>query len=332
MWTDAAGWVWARGGGPAAEWGHRVGARAIDITVEIVLFFLTTTVVSAIAPLRPALNWVAGLLVVAAYETICVAAWGGTAGKLATGVRVIGLDRRDTRVSFAAAAERGLMVAFFVCAVLPLPIIVGSALVSPNRRGLHDRRSGTFVVERATPPIRRHELLRFEAGERPPPPTPFAPTGSIDLRVRARLYRLEGSVVLLVLVTVLLGIVSIFPIGWLVLAASAVFLIGFVVDETIAIHRRGGTDGHHLAGLRVVDVDTGRWPSTGRALARALVLTLVYVPLVQIGLWIWVVASPRWRGLHDHAGHTVVIRVADAHPRLHDSPASAAEIAARLRT
>jgi hypothetical protein len=53
--------------------------------------------------------------------------------------------------------------------------------------------------------------------------------------------------------------------------------------------------------------------------------------LFQIGLWIWVVASPRWRGLHDHAGHSVVVRVTDADPRLHDSPASAAEIAARLR-
>ena len=134
------------------------------------------------------------------------------------------------------------------------------------------------------------------------------------------------------LVTLLLAIVSIFPIGWLVLVASVVFLIGFVVDETIAVHRHGGTHGHHLAGLRVVDVDTGRWPSAGRALARAMVLAFVYVPLVQIGLWIWVVASPRWRGLHDHAGHTVVIRVAEADPRFQDSPASAAEIAARLRT
>jgi uncharacterized RDD family membrane protein YckC len=139
-------------------------------------------------------------------------------------------------------------------------------------------------------------------------------------------------VLLLILVTALLAIVSILPIGWLVLVASAAFLIGFVVDETVAIHRRGGTHGHYLAGLRVVDVDTGGWPSTGRALARALVLTMLYIPLVQIGLWIWVVASPRWRGLHDHAGHTVVIRVAQPDPRLDYAPASAAEVAARLRS
>jgi uncharacterized RDD family membrane protein YckC len=331
VWTEAGGWIWARGGGPAAEWGHRVGARSIDVAIELVLFFSATTIVSQLAPLRPALNWLVGLLVVAAYETVSVAEWGGTLGKLATGTRTIQLDRQDARVSWAAAAERGLIVAFFECSVLTLPIIVGSTLVSPNRRGLHDRRSGTFVVERGCPPIRTHELSRFEAGERPPPPTPFGATGSIDLRVRARFYRLEGSVLLLVLVTVLLAIVSIVPIGWLVLLAAFVFLVGFVIDETLAVHRRGGTRGHHMAGLRVVDADTGRWPSTGRALARALVLTMIYMPLVQVMLWVWVVGSPRWRGLHDHAGRTVVIRVAAADPRLDYAPASAAEIASRLR-
>jgi uncharacterized RDD family membrane protein YckC len=330
VWTEAGGWVWARGGGPAAEWGHRIAARTIDVVVEVVLFLTTTTVVSAVVPLRPALNWVVGLLVVAAYETFTVAGWGATPGKLATGTRVLHLDRPDTRVPLAAAAERGLIVAFFLCAVFPLPIIIGSVMVSPNRRGLHDRRSHTFVVEKATPPIRSHELARFEAGERPPAPTPFGPTGSIDLRTRARFYRLEGSVLLLVLVTVLLAIVSILPIFWLILLASAAFLVGFVIDETIAVKRHGGTRGHHLAGLRVVDVDTGGWLTTGRALARALVLTMLYVPGLQLLLLVWVVASPRWRGLHDHAGHSVVIRVTESDPRLHHSPASAAETAARL--
>jgi uncharacterized RDD family membrane protein YckC len=322
--------MWARGGGPASEWSHRIAARSIDVAIEIVLFLATTTVVSAITPLRPALNWVVGLLVVAAFETVTVAAWGGTPGKLIAGIRIICLDRPDRRVPLAAAAERGIMVAFFECAVFPLPILVGSIMVSPNRRGLHDRRAHTFVVEKASPPIRSHELARFEAGERPPAPTPFGPTGSIDLRVRARFYRLEGSILLLVLVTAMLAIVSILPILWLVLAAGVAFLIGFVIDETLAVQRHGGTRGHHLAGLRVVDVDTGRWPSTGRALARALVLTMLYVPLLQLGLLIWIVASPRWRGLHDHAGHSVVIRVTEPDPRLHHSPASAAEVAARL--
>jgi uncharacterized RDD family membrane protein YckC len=322
--------VWARGGGPAAEWGHRIAARTVDAIIEVVLFLASTTVVSAIAPLRPALNWVAGLLVVAAFETCSVAAWGGTPGKLATGTRILYLDRPDTKVPLAAAAERGIMVAFFLCAVLPLPILVGSVMVSPNRRGLHDRRAHTFVVEKAAPPIRSHELARFEAAERPPAPTPFGPTGSIDLRVRARFYRLEGSLLLLALITVLLAIVSILPIFWLVLLASAAFLVGFVIDETVAVKRHGGTSGHHLAGLRVVDVDTGGWLSTGHSLARALVLTMLYVPLLQLGLMIWVVASPRWRGLHDHAGHSVVIRVAEPDARLHHSPASAAEVAARL--
>jgi uncharacterized RDD family membrane protein YckC len=142
---------------------------------------------------------------------------------------------------------------------------------------------------------------------------------------------LEGSIALLVLVTLLLGVVSIFPVALLVLGVSLAFLVGFVVDETIQVHRHGGTRSHHLAGVRVVDVDRGRPPSTGRALARALVLSLVYIPLIQLGLWIWVVASPRWRGLHDLAGHTVVVRVGEAHPRLHDAPASTAEVAARLR-
>lgn len=331
VWTDAGGWIWAKGGGPAAEWSHRVGARAIDAGIEIVLFLAATTVVSQLAPLRPALGWMAGLLVVAAYETLGVFAAGATLGKLATGIRIRLLDAPDTNVPLWAAAERGLIVAFFQCTVLPLPILIGSTVVSPNRRGLHDRRAGTFVVERVAGPIHSAELARFEAGERPVPSTPFGPTGSIDLRVRSRLHRLDGSVALLILTTALLAVVSIYPNGWLLLGAGAAFLVGFVVDETIAVHRRGGTRAHYLAGLRVVDVDTGRWPTSGRALARALVLTVVYIPLLQLGVWIWVVASPRWRGLHDHAGKTVVIRVADADPRLHYAPASAAETAARLR-
>jgi uncharacterized RDD family membrane protein YckC len=304
----------------------------IDVVIEVVLFFTATTIVSAVAPLRPALGWVVGFLVVAAYETAGVAMAGATPGKRATGIRLRLVDAPTTAVPLWAAAERGLIVALFECSVLALPIIIGSTLVSPNRRGLHDRRSGTFVVERATGPIRSGELARFEAAERPSPPTPFGPTGSIDLRVRARLHRLDGSILLLILVTILLAVVSIFPVWWLVLLMAFAFLVGFVIDETLAVHRRGGTRGHHLAGLRVVDIDTGRWPSSGRALARALVLTILYVPLVQIGIWIWVVASPRWRGVHDLMGRTVVIRVAEPDPRLHYAPATAAEVAARVAT
>ncbi len=331
VWTEAGGWVWAEGGGPAAEWAHRIGARSIDSVIEVVVFFGATTIVSALVPLRPMLNWTVGLLAVAAYETMCVAAAGATLGKLATGIRIRELDAGSTRVSLRSAAERGLMVAFFQCALLPLPLLIGSTVISPNRRGFHDRRAHTFVVEKATGPIRTVELARFEAGERPAPPTPFGPTASIDLRVRARLHRLEGSVPLLVLVTVLLAVVSIFPLFWLVLVVSLAFLVGFVLDEANQVHKRGGTRGHYLAGVRVLDADTGRFPTFGRSLARAVVLSIVYLPVLQLALWIWVVASPRWRGLHDLAGRTVVVRVGEPDPRLHYAPASAAEIAARIR-
>ena len=91
---------------------------------------------------------------------------------------------------------------------------------------------------------------------------------------------------------------------WLGLA----WLVVFVVDETRRVARTGTTPGHVEAGLEIVDITTGGHPSTGRALARAVVLApLLYVPPLQLLLGLWVNASSTHRGPHDLVGHTQVV-------------------------
>ena len=315
-----------RGGGPAGELGERCGARAVDGVVWLVLW----AVGAAAAPDgRPVVAWLFGTLTVATYETACVASGNATIGKALVGLRVRQLDRGQ-RVSLAAAAERGLLVAFASFTGIGALALIASTMVSPNRRGLHDRRSATFVVEKGVGAVGAADLQGWDANERPPPPTPFGPTASFDRRLLARLHRLDGAWVLLGLVAGLLWALQVGGASWLALFSLA-FLAAFVVDETSQVSRFGGNRAHRRAGVRVLDVSTGRPPSVGRALVRALVLApLLYVPPLPVLLGIWVYASPRWRGPHDLAARTVVVAVADPDPSLRPPPASAAEVAATL--
>ncbi len=317
-----------RGGGPAGELGERCGARAVDGVLWLVLFAAGAL---AAPGGRPVVAWLLGTLAVATYETACVAFGSATVGKALVGLRLCQLDHGE-RVSLRAAAERGLLVAFACFTGVGAVALVASTLVSPNRRGLHDRRSATFVVEKGVGALRAADLRQWDAAERPAPPTPFGPTASVDRRMLARFHRLDGAWVLLGLLAGLLWGLQVGGAGWLALFSLA-FLVTFVVDETVQVARQGGTRAHRRAGLRVLDVATGRPPTARRALVRALVLSpLLYVPPLQLLLGIWVYSSPRWRGPHDLAGCTVVVAVAEPDPRLAPAPASAAEVAATLRT
>lgn len=316
-----------RGGGPAGEIGERCGARAVDGVVWLMLWVLG----AAAAPEgRPVVAWLFGTLAVATYETACVGFGNATIGKALVGLRVRQLDRGEG-VSLAAAAERGLLVAFASLSGIGALALIASTMVSPNRRGLHDRRSATFVVERGVGPVGTSDLRAWDTNERPPPPTPFGPTASFDRRLLARLHRLDGAWVLLGLVAGLLWALQVGGASWLALFSLA-FLAAFVIDETTQVTRRGGSRAHRRAGLAVLDTATGQPPSAGRALVRALVLSpLLYVPPLQLLLGLWVYASPRWRGPHDLAARTVVVAVAEPDPSLLPPPASAAEVAATLR-
>ncbi len=94
---------------------------------------------------------VAPLLAVAVlYETIAVALWGQTLGKLALGIRVARQLNGRCPLWWEAALRIGLPA---VVAVIPLPfalalsmIIFTTAGFDPMRRNLADRAAGTVVV------------------------------------------------------------------------------------------------------------------------------------------------------------------------------------------
>ncbi len=303
MWTPY-GWRPLAPPVPGSDVGARCGGRAIDGVIGAAIIVIAVL----LAPDgRPVLGWLLGASLMAAYETAMVATVGATAGKLAVGLRVRELDRH--RVSWAAATRRGTWVAFLEATVVGIAPLVWSVIQSANRRGFHDRRSGTFVVERAVHSVSTPELVGFEARARPAPQTPFGPTAGVEIRFRARLARLDGAPVLLAGLLPLLWVLEVGEdIGDVVLV-SLLFLGVFVVDEAWRITRRGGTPGHHRAGLAVVDAHTGDLPSPRRAVLRAAVLApLLYVPPLQLLLWIWTYRSRQWRGPHDRAGRTVVVR------------------------
>jgi uncharacterized RDD family membrane protein YckC len=69
---------------------------------------------------------------------------------------------------------------------------------------------------------------------------------------------------------------------------------------------RGATPGHLVAGLRVVDVNTGQYIGFWRAMLRALVL-LVTGAICTLGYWSPFFDSTRRQGWHDMSARAVVI-------------------------
>ncbi|WP_168198632.1 RDD family protein [Nesterenkonia sp. NBAIMH1] len=81
---------------------------------------------------------------------------------------------------------------------------------------------------------------------------------------------------------------------------------------------KGATPGKLIAGIRVVDVRTGRWPRIGSSLLRygvLFALSLMYLPgswsllglLALIVLAMVIGTHPQRRGWHDRAGRTAVV-------------------------
>jgi len=259
----------------------------------------------------------AGLALVAttlwAYETVSVALSGTTLGKKAVGLRVVPLDATAKptwgQASRRAAVDAGLAAA----AVVGWIVWAVSALGDPLGRGIADRNAATMVVPAAARlPVTTHDLPGYADGARPPRLTTLGRVGDADVRVRARLRRLDQLPVLsLVLGAVVLTSTLIHATLLRVALATTVWLVLFVVDESARIARHGATAGHRLAGLVVLDRRRGTPPGMGRSVARATALGLtLYVPVLW-PLLVVTLALMRWsstgRGLHDRVAGTIVV-------------------------
>ncbi|WP_419947165.1 RDD family protein [Candidatus Poriferisodalis sp.] len=156
----------------------RLSARFLDMVVHLAVIvfivveviaptisspFIGTCAFGGCAPHVPGEPWtverwtalVALLALLVLYEPVMVALWGATVGKLAVGLRVVriadgtrpGLFRSLVRVlvpSFAGVSTLG--VGWFIVWF----ILVWSTMSGQDRRGWHDKLSGTVVVTRAS--------------------------------------------------------------------------------------------------------------------------------------------------------------------------------------
>lgn len=331
--------------GPVADKALRVGARIIDLIIEVLL-----AAVALLAFGDQYRFWTSMFVVwlaLSAYETIATTLFGATLGKRAVGLKVVELDRLGTP-TWGASLRRcalmsllmilppaglvgGLAVAVVASAAGGVTIMAATTLTcvamalsafgDPLGRGLADRSATTMVVPRRyTRVVSTHDLAGFADGARPPRIVPAGRVGDADVRVRARLRRLDNSRVLAGAIAILALAASI-PLSsddpsdntqtWAILATSVAWVIVFVINETRLITSKGATPGHEQAGLRIVNRKDLQAPRTPRSFARALTLALsIYVPVLwpfaAISLIMMRVRDDA-RGLHDLAGGTLVI-------------------------
>ncbi|HEX2575196.1 MAG TPA: RDD family protein, partial [Aquihabitans sp.] len=247
-----------------ADRGTRVGARLIDAIVGVVL------VVGALLVLgdgeRPLAAMAIAWFVLACYEAATVTWFGATPGKLAVGLRVVGLDRTSHPPLAQAAKRAAVNAAFSVLAVVGWALWLSSTLTDTLGRGIADRAASTMVVPKVTAlPIATRDLPGYADGARPPRRSHLGRVGDLDVRARARLRRLVDAPALAVAIG-LLALAASLPVSTatLLIGSSVAWIVVFVVDETRRIARTGATAGHRLAGLVVLDRRTGAPPGLGR--------------------------------------------------------------------
>jgi uncharacterized RDD family membrane protein YckC len=133
---------------------QRFGGVVIDglLTSMVVVVPLLLGVVhfDTVQDLQISAGW-AGLLVVfgAVYTIVPTALWGQTAGKLAVGTRVVveadgslpGWRRSVVRWFVSEGVGRVPYLGIWISLV-----VIGSIVLDPRRRGLHDKAAGTIVL------------------------------------------------------------------------------------------------------------------------------------------------------------------------------------------
>lgn len=288
-----------------------MGGRALDLFLSGILVLIAWAVFGETERLFSAMviAWAA----ITIYEFLCTAWLGVTPGKSVSGTKIVALDTAG-RVPLPTALRRGAAVG----ALAAIPVVgwliwIVSTFTDALGRGVPDRAARTMVVPDHLPAnISSRALPGYADAVRPPRMSPYGRVGDLDVRIRARLRRLNDAPVLAVAIG-LLALAASLPIttGMVLLISSGVWIVLFVIDETWRVARTGRTAGHELAGLVIVDARTGQRPGNGRSFARALVLGLtVYIPVLWPLLGISMIMV-RWndqgRALHDLAGRTVVV-------------------------
>lgn len=262
---------------------------------------------------RPLAGIAIAWFVVLVYETLPVVVWGATPGKLAVGLRVLALDDVGGIPADQAIKRAAATAALAVIPIVGWAVWLSSTLTDPLGRGVADRAGRTMVVPKGFAAVASRDLPGYADGARPPRVVALGRVGDLDVRARARLRRLNDAPLLVAAVGLLALAASLpYPTSAILLGSSAVWVVVFVIDETLRVHRRGATPGHVAAGLVIRDRRTGGLPSTGRSFARALVLGFsLYVPLLG---WLFLIPTlllirfhSRGAGLHDMVGGTVVV-------------------------
>lgn len=288
-----------------------MGGRVLDLFLQAILVAIAWAAFGEME--RPITALIIAWATITLYEFLFTAWIGGTPGKSVSGTKLVALDVAG-RVPLPTALRRGATVG----ALTALPAVgwliwVVSTFTDALGRGVPDRAARTMVVPDHLPAnITSRALPGYADAVRSPRMSRYGRVGDLDVRIRARLRRLNDAPLLAVAIG-LLALAASLPVttGMVLLISSGIWIVLFVVDETWRIARTGRTAGHELAGLVVVDARTGMRPSIGRSLARALVLGFTaYIPLLWPLLGISMIMV-RWndqgRALHDLAGRTVVV-------------------------
>jgi uncharacterized RDD family membrane protein YckC len=294
--------------------------------VLLILYVVTRLVPAPRLLARMAL----GLGAVTAYEAGFTLWLRATPGKLATALRVAELDR--VVIDPLTAWTRGLVTSIASLAVVLSPaalgvmtdsaagLLLGSTILAiaggyllgvvtfPSRRGVADRIAGTIVVPHEAPdPVTRDAVAADDQLDRPAPLTAWGPIAPADVRRRARTARLDSSP-LLVVALVAVTLAWTFDLPALAIGLAVAWAVLFVLDETRAIARDGGTVGHRREGLAVLDEATGEAPRRRAALARAVVLAVFWLfPPLLVVLALWMQMARSGRGPHDLVAGTVVV-------------------------
>ena len=281
---------------------------------------------------RPFAQDILIVMVVGGFESAFLATGSATVGKRVMDLRVASFDAAGP-VPWLQAVRRSIPIA--LCYTIPfpgtftlilMPIALGVSLeLSPFGQAFHERLSDTITVVKGAPAvIRRSSLETWYDPSELAVLTQWGRAPDLHERRRARAHRLDNVWWLSAIVVVgTIGAVAFTSSRWNLLWLACAWLAVFCVDETWRISTTGTTPGHAHFGFSIVDITTGKPPSTARALLRSLVLApLLYLPPLQLILGLWVRSSRLHRGPHDLIARTVVVERDYVQPLWIPPPAS----------
>jgi uncharacterized RDD family membrane protein YckC len=155
----------------------------------------------------------------------------------------------------------------------------------------------------------------------PPPPSSYGhPYVDAGLGIRF------GAAILDLIVLAVLELVIIIPLGLIawgfgVSASAPAWVLGILFGPVVLVmislwliyftffeSTSGQTPGKRAVGIRVIDVNTGRAPSLGRALLRNLLRIVDWLPALYLVGFVVALLTSRKQRLGDLIAETVVVR------------------------